>query len=267
MKKQRKFPTIFRVIEAIGRVTFLEIVRDRILYNILVCALLLLILSFLASSMSYIRPERIILDFGLSAVVLSCCLVGVLTGAGLLTKEFERRTLYVALSHPITRTQFLLGKFAGLVAVILVNWVLLSAVYLLILSYVAEKTGVISETLGVGLLLGLIQSIMISSVAVFFSSFSTTSLSVMVSIGLYLTGSNISQLRLVATRLKSPAGAFSINALAAVLPNFEYFNLGTQVTYGLPVSWRFVGLSVLYGLVVVGFLLLLAGVFIQGREV
>lgn len=267
MKKAQKYPTTLEVVQAVGKVTFLEIVRDRVLYNILVCAFLLLGVAFLASRLSFIRPERIIMDFGLTAVTLSCCMVGVLTGSGMLTREFERRTIYVALAHPISRAQFLLGKFSGLVAVIAVNWILLSLSYLIILTFVSEGAAIVSGTLLIALFLGLLQSIVISSVAVFFSTFSTTSVAVMISIGFYLVGNNTSQLRLVATKLKSPIGSFAMNTLAAVLPNLEYYNLGTKVTYALPVSWKFVSLSILYGLFVVVFLLIFAGFLIQRREV
>jgi len=261
-------PTTFQVAKAVGGVTFTEIVSDRVLYNILVFAFLLLGMSFLASRLSFMRQERIITDFGLAAVSLSCCMIGVLAGSNMLAKEFDRRTIYVALCHPISRGQFLLGKFLGLVAVLAANWALLSFAYLTILVSVSDNGfGSLNTTLFIALFFSFLQSVVLSSISVFFSTFSTTSLSIMISLGFYLIGNNISQLRLVAARLKSPLGSFSLSTLAALLPNLEYFNLGTKVTYGLSIGWRFVSASILYGLFVIGSLLLVSGFLIRGREV
>jgi ABC-type transport system involved in multi-copper enzyme maturation permease subunit len=264
----RQYPSFFRVAKAVGWVTFLEIIRDRILYNILICAFLLLSVGYLAARLSFLHPERILIDFGLAAVSLSCSGIGVLVGSTILIREFERRTAYVALCHPISRGQFLVGKFAGLIAVLSVNWALLSLAYLIILVFISGYgVGVVSATLFIALGLALLQSIVISTIALFFSTFSTTSLAIMISIGMYLIGNNISQIKLVAAHLKSPLEAFLLKGFATFLPNLEYFNLGTKVSYGLPVTFEFVALSILYAFAVVTFLLISAGFLIQGREV
>ncbi len=121
------------VMGAVGRVTFFEIIRDKVLYNVLVCAVLLFGVGFLASRLTFIQPERVVLDFGLASVAISCAMIGIFTGATLMGKEFERRTIYVALSRPISKSQFVFGKFFGLNVVILVNWVLLSVSFIAVL--------------------------------------------------------------------------------------------------------------------------------------
>lgn len=257
-----------RVARAIGWVTFLEIVRDKILYNVLLCTFLLFGVGWLASRLDFLRPDRIILDFGLASVGISSSVIAVLVGSGLLARELERRTIYVALSHPISRAQFVFGKFVGLSAVLAVNWILISISYLGLLFLSSESgLGIFSSTLFIAILLLLIQSLLLAAIAILFSTFSTTSLSVIFSLGFYLIGSNISQIRMVAVGLHSSVGSFIVNSLATLLPNFEHFNLGAQVTYGLPVTGAFISLSILYGLSVIGICLFLAGILIQTREV
>lgn len=267
MTQMIKLPSFFTVIRSVGRVTFIEIIRDKVLYNVIVCGVLLLGIAFLAGRLSFISPERIILDFGLAAVSVTSCVLGVLIGASLLTREIERRTVHVALSHPISKAQFLMGKFFGLTLVIAINWVLLSCAYLLILTLVAGNVAVVSKTLLWALFFGLLQSWMLSSITVLFSTFSTTSLSVMISLGFYLIGQNISQLKFAAAKVTSPFGVGALKTLTWILPNFEILNLGTQATYHLPVTWNFVVLGVLYCIFVIGFLLGFAGYFFQCREV
>lgn len=261
-------PRTWSVSRAIARVTFFEVIRDKILYNIIVCAALLFSVGFLASRLTFIRPERVTLDFGMSAVNISCAMIAIFTGSSLLGREFERRTIYVALSHPISRAQFILGKFLGIVSVIAVNWLLLSLSYLLLLWLsVGELRILLSGALFAGLFLLFFQSCVISAISILFSTFSTTSLSAIMTIGLYLVGNNVSEIRAVAARVKNPAGSIFLNGVATFIPNFEHFNLGSKVTYGLPVSAQFMVTGVLYALLLCAFLLVLAGILIRGREV
>lgn len=261
-------PSTLRVAPAIARVTFFEVIRDKVLYNIIVCAALVFMLGFLASRLSFIRPERITLDFGMSAVNLSCAMIAMLAGAGLIGREFERRTIHVALSHPISRAQFVLGKFLGLAAVVALNWALLCvADTLLLWSSGAELSLLITPALVIGWVLLLMQAWAVGAIAVLFSTFSTTSLSVIMTLGLYLIGSNISEIRGVAERMESPAGKSTLKIVAAVLPNFEHFNVGNRVTYGLPLEAAFVATAFVYGIALIAFTLLAAGFLIRRREV
>lgn len=259
-----KRPRLLAVLHAIGWVTFREIVRDKILYNSVLCALLLLGAGYLASRLTFVRPERVVLDFGLAATSLSCSFIAILIGAPLLGKEFERRTVFVALSKPISRFSFLLGKFTGLAAVVCANWVILTATFLVILTSVG---GQVHGTLAWGLILVLFQSLMVAVLALFFSTFSTTSLSAIITIGLFLVGNNISQIRLIATKTDSPLGKEVLNFFSYVFPNLEFFSLGTKVTYGLPVPIQYGLLSILYALVVIATVLALAGLLINRREI
>jgi Cu-processing system permease protein len=256
-----------KVIWSIAAVSFREIVRDKILYNILVIAILLMGLGFLASRLTFVRPDRVVLDFGVSAVNLSLVAIASLIGASLLNREVERRTMFLALSRPISRFHFVAGKYTGLCFVLLLNWFLVSAVCLgvLYLSGGVEAHS-FSSTLFIGLGLLLLQSWMMAAVAVLFSSFSTTSLSAVLAIGVYLIGNNISQLHDIARKAGSRIASMSLEGLSFLLPNLEYFNLGPRVTYGLEVSSSFILLSIGYAFVVSGFCLLLAGILIHKKE-
>lgn len=259
-------PSFWAVVQAVAKVTFLEIVRDKVLYNVLLAAILLFGVGFLASRLSEMSAVRVILDFGLSALSISCLLVSVLVGAGMLGKEFERRTIHVALSHPINRLQFVVGKYVGLASVLFVNWFLMSVVYFALIFLQADSLN-LSFTLGSAVLLVLLQTLVMAAVAVFFSSFSTTSLAVMFSLGIYLVGTNSSQIRLLAVRVKSEAGKALLNGIATFLPNLEHFNLGEKLTYDLPVTGQFVLTSVLYAVVVCSVCIVAAGLLVQAKEV
>lgn len=256
-----------QVIGSVASVSFREILREKILYNILVIAVLLLGLGFLASRMTFVRPDRVILDFGISAVGLSLVAIAALIGASLLNREVERRTIFLALSRPISRYQFVAGKYVGLLGVLVLNWSLVSLAFLGILYFSGGmEAHSFSVTLFVGLGLLLFQSWIMAGVAVLFSSFSTTSLSAVLAIGIFLIGNNVSQIHAAALRVHSHWGALCVDAIGFAIPNLEYFNLGTKVTYGIPVPARFILIAIGYSLVVSALLVTLAGALIHKKE-
>ena len=259
-------PNSWRVVSAIGRVSAMELIRDKILYNIVLFAVLLLGAGFLASKLTFVRPDRIVLDFGLTAVNLSCAAIAIFAGSAMLGREFERRTIFIALAHPISRMQFVVGKFLGIGIVLFLNWIILSAAYLLILSL----TGNVAENFHAALFLGLflvwIESLVLAGFAVLFSTISTTSLSAVMAVGIYLIGNNVSQIRLMAARTKNILAKETLEGFATFLPNLEYFNLGNKVTYALPVVPQFIFVAVVYGFALVAIAVLFAGVLIRNKE-
>lgn len=260
--------SVLRVCGAISWVTFREILRDKILYNIILVSVLLLGLGLLGSKLTWVRADRIVLDFGIAALNLSCAAIAIMIGASMINREIERRTILVALSHPVSRLEFVIGKFFGLVWILVLNWLLLSLMFLLILALSGGR--IASDfhlTLFWGIFLVLWESIALASVTVVVSTVSTTSLTAVIGIGFYLIGVNLSQLRLLALKTTSPLAAFSLKALALALPDFELFNLGSRVTYGIPVPISFVASSVLYSCALTFASLLIAGFLIDVREV
>lgn len=257
-----------RRVAAVARVTFWEIIRDKVLYNIVIFTVLLLGVGFLASRLTFARPERVVLDFGLSALSLACVMIAIFGGATLLPREFERRTLYLALSKPLTRPQFVVGKFGGLAMVILLNAFLLSIAYVIVLALtgggLAESW---SPTLGLALFFLLLQSWMLAALAVAFSALSTASLASFFGLGIYLVGNNISQIRFIAAKIRTAWVSSGIEGVTLLLPNLEYFSLGTKVTYGLPVGWTYSLGCIAYATVWIAVALAAAGFLVKWREI
>src|SRR2546423_9441728 len=121
---------------AIARNAFREAVRDRVLYNLIVFALLLIGSAIFIGELSGGQEIKIVTDLGLSAMLLFGVFIAIFVGVGLLYKEIERRTLYVILSKPIGRGQFLLGKYLGLCLTLLVNVAIMGVGLSLALVYV-----------------------------------------------------------------------------------------------------------------------------------
>lgn len=252
---------------AVARVTFWEIIREKVLYNIVIFTVLLLGMGVLASRLTSGHPERIVLDFGVSAVSIASMMIALFGGATLLPREFERRTLYVALSKPVTRPQFVFGKFVGLALVSALNVMLLCGAFLLVLSLTGRGLSMTwSTTLLSGLILIVVQGWMVAALAVMVSSISTASLSAMITLGIYLIGTNVSQIRFIAAKIATPWISRTIEGLSLLIPNLEYFSLGTKITYGLPIGLPYFLGCISYGFFWIAISIGVAGILVKWRE-
>src|ERR1700682_3478774 len=95
--------------------TFREAVRDRVLYNLVLFALVMMAAAILIGQISIDIEQIVIVNLGLSAISIIGLLISVFIGVGLVSKEIEKRPLYARLSKPLRRWEFVVGKFGGLV--------------------------------------------------------------------------------------------------------------------------------------------------------
>ena len=120
-------------IVAVAKNTFLEAIRDRILYGFLFFAVSLILFSMVLGQLSFNEEVRAIIDIGMAGISLFSVLMAIFLGITMLHKEIEKRTLYTILSRPISRTAYMVGKFFGLVATLFVQIALMTAVWIAVL--------------------------------------------------------------------------------------------------------------------------------------
>src|ERR1041385_55108 len=161
---------------AIARNAFREAVRDRVLYNLVLFVLLLIGSAIFIGELSAGQEVKIIIDLGLSAMLLFGAFIAIFVGVGLVYKEIERRTLYAILSKPIGRGQFLLGKYLGLCLTLLINVVIMGVGVSLALIYIHRGWEPLAAKIWPAILLIYFELIILTGVALLFSSFSSPAL-------------------------------------------------------------------------------------------
>src|SRR5437660_808441 len=162
---------------AIARNAFREAVRDRVLYNLVLFVLLLIAGAIFLGELSAGQEAKIIVDLGLSAMLLFGVFIAIFVGVGLVYKEVERRTLYAILSKPIGRGEFLLGKYLGLCLTLLVNVVVMAVGLSLALIYVKRGWNPLVARIWPAILLIYVELMILTGVAMMFSAFSSPALS------------------------------------------------------------------------------------------
>jgi len=120
---------------AIALNTFKEAVRNKILYFLLIFALLIMGFSGVISDLSIAAPEKLIKDLGLASIDFFGFLIAVFVGVYLVYNELDKKTIYTIVSKPIDRYQFILGKYFGLLITIYVNMLIMSIFFFAVLYF------------------------------------------------------------------------------------------------------------------------------------
>ncbi len=239
----RAIPPARAAIVAIALNTFREAIRDRILYLLLVFALIVIGVSRLLSLLTVGNEEKIIKDVGLSAISLFGVLTAVFVGVSLVFKEIERRTVYTLLANPVRRWQFLVGKFLGLLTVLVMNVGLMSLALCGLLLFRGESP----LPLLPAIVLILIELVVITAFALLFSSLTNPILAALMTFAVYVMGHLTWSLQLLRAKLEGGLAVGLCDALYWILPDLERLNLKAEVVHGLPVEAGFLTLGVLYG--------------------
>ena len=265
-----------RLIGHVAVNVFKESVRDKVLYNLVAFAVLLIFVSYLLGQLTAGQDIKIIKDLGLAAIASFGRLIAVFIGIGLVWKEVERRSIYSLLSKPIRRHEFVLGKYAGLALTLLVNVAVMTAAFYAVLAYLntqfpeAVRASWPAPATDPGMLWAIalifLELLLVTAVALFFSTFSSPFLSAALTCGLWVIGHFNSDLQSFETVVDSPVAGYLARALYYVLPNFAAFDIKTQVVYALPVPGAYMVATSAYALVYIALLLTGAAVIFSKRD-
>jgi ABC-type transport system involved in multi-copper enzyme maturation permease subunit len=265
-----------RAVRCIAVSVFRESVRDRVPYNLVVFAILLIASSFLIGQLTAGQDVKIIKDLSLAATAVFGLFIAIFIGIGLVSKEVERRSIYSLLAKPISRPQLVLGKYAGLVLTLAVNVAVMTAAQYAVLAYLtwtsdpaiqsAWDAPGIDPALLKAIVLIFVELMLITAIAVFFSTFSTPLLSAALTFGLYLVGHFNADLRNFEVAVNSKTAAWIARGLYHVLPDLSAFDVKTQVVHGLPVPAAYMALTIGYGALYIAVLLLTATFIFSRRD-
>lgn len=257
-----------RAIRTIATNVFRESVRDRVPYNLVVFAILLIASSYLLGQLTAGQDIKIIKDLGLAATSIFGLFIAIFIGIGLVSKEVERRSIYALLSKPISRPQFIAGKYAGLVLTLAANVGAMTLALYFVLSYMTFLASPDSraswETPGVdpallkAILLIFVELMLVTAIALFFSTFSSPILSAALTFGIYVAGHFNADLRNYGQVVDSPVAAGIARVLYHVLPDLAAFDVKMQVVHGLPVPAGYIVTTIAYGAAYIAALLLVA---------
>lgn len=250
-------------IHALASNTFREAIRNKLLYALLGFSIVMIGAGALLATLSYVEVDEILQDMGMAAIRLFSAGIAIFVGVGLIHDEVERRTIFTILSKPVSRSEFLIGKWAGLTFTVWLQLVLMAIAFVLV-SFLAGAPLSGDHAIAIGLL-GL-ELMVLVAIATLFSSFTTPMLASFYTFGLWLIGHLSRDLYLLGQQSDEASMSRLAGMLYAVLPDFEVFNKTLEAVHAQPIHGYEVGFATLYAVGYTGMILILAAAVFSRRD-
>jgi Cu-processing system permease protein len=248
-------------IVAIASVTLRDALRQKLAVNLLLFALLVMAASIVISELTFGEQYRIISDLALTSATAFGTLIAVFLGAGLVASDVQKRTLYPILAKPVSRTEYLLGRYAGLVTTLTLNLAVMAATTLIVLAIYRDGFGYLGTApLGAAFVALAAQLAVVGAVALLFSSFTNQTLAAIYTLSLVVAG-HLARDAIPFFRENALA-----RAVALVVPNLAALDLKVEVVYEQAVATSDLGLRLLYAVLYAGTALALAAAVFSRRD-
>lgn len=240
--------------------TYIEIYKSKVLISTFLASLGIVLITYIASEFTYGVPKRVIIDLGLGCISFVSVIISVLMGSNLIAQEIENRTIYMILSRPISRVNFLIGKVLGLSGIIVTNIFVLS---ITTLSFYYLMDGEFSSLIFWSILYSIIEAIICLNLVVLFSLLTNQVLSVIFTFSLYIVGHSFESFK----ELMSLSNSFLIDLLLKMynffIPNFSKLNIKDFILYKNDISMDYLLGTFSYGILYIFFLLIISSTLFE----
>lgn len=243
---------------------FRSVVRDRVLYLLGLFTLILLLASRLLPEISSVAAEKTLVDLGLAAIAVFSLVVTLFVGSGLINREIEQRTVFTALSKPLSRSEFIIGKHLGLSAVTAVLIGTMGLVYLVVL----QSYGIDFDWryMGLTLLFLLLELALLNAFALLFGVSTSSLLATLLTLAVYITGHLSPDVVKLARLTDNPGLQQAVKGLYLILPDLSQFNLRNDSVYGILPATPTLIATAAYGVAYTVFILMLSSLIFSKKE-
>lgn len=249
---------------AIAHNTAREALRSKVLYSIVGFAALVAAVGGLFGSASLGNQMKFVKDFSLFAISLFGVVIAVTIGVGMLHKELGKRTILNILSKPISRAEFLLGKFLGLLATLVLVVGMMDLVLVGVIGVFEGRFDPGLLAAGVSVLLELV---IVVAVAVFFSAVVVTpTLAGLFTVGTFIAGRCAGYLSFFQDEAHGAVVHASARLLYWILPHLDRLVITDQVVYGDTIPLAYLALAGVYAIAYATVTLALAVLVFERRE-
>jgi len=284
----------FQRILAIAANTLTELTRQKVFYVLLIFALVLIGSSVFMARFSFQQEFQIMKDISLGAMSIFSSLLAIVATARLIPQDVDDRTIYTILAKAVPRFEYLLGKLLGVLLLLAISVVLMSALFIVVL-YVREQT-VVSETLrqmsrapreqmddalkavraaglNIDILAGVaviyLKACLLAALTLFVSTFATTNIfTVVVMVFVYFIGHLQSTAREYWLEQQTTGWltrAF-LALVALIFPDLQAFNLVDEIVAGVAIPLALLAKTALLGIFYTGIYTLAATFVFYGKE-
>jgi ABC-type transport system involved in multi-copper enzyme maturation permease subunit len=269
---------MLRPLFPIAVITFKEGIRNRAIYGISLLALFMMVVNFLICQMVMRDVGKVAMDIALSTVSFTGLLLVFFVGINLMAKDLDKKTIYMVLARPVSRAQYILGKFLGMVFLVVASNIIQSSfagisLFVLQRMYPNYFLRFSWSMFFLALLFIVVMLILLTSLSFLFASFSSTSFIVLIlTIMSYIIGNSLSDVKALVESPQvvgihpSPLTVKIVQTAYYLFPNLSFFDIKTQAANGLTLTLPYIGWTLMYGLAYSAIVLSLACFIFSKRE-
>lgn len=258
--------------------TFKEGVRDRALFGIGLFALAMMGVSLIVVGLFMREIYKVAVDVNLSAIALSGLLLTFFVSINLMAKDIDKHTIYCVLSKPFSRSQYVWGKYLGIMLLILTAFFLLTlcstaTIFIIKSQFERYFTGFSWLEFYKAIYAEFLMFFVLNALIVFFSTITTSSfITLLFSIATYIAGQTIEEVVLFLKTSQSAEMVMSenisrlIDIVQYILPNLSVFDLKVQSAHAIVISFKYLGAITCYSLIYSCVLLLASSLIFRRRE-
>ncbi|MDH3717002.1 MAG: ABC transporter permease [Planctomycetota bacterium] len=269
----------FPKIAAVALTTGKEAVNQPLYYLTMTAGCFLLLLFIFTPYFTFGEDVKVYKDAGLQLIMILAIIVALWTASVSVAEEIEGRTALTVLSKPISRQQFVLGKYLGIVSPVALMFILLGTLFLICISYKVMYDARESSNAYVvwqdchlevirmvpGLVLAFMETVVLAAISVAISTRLSMLANLTICTAIYVVG------HLLPLLVQSGVGEFAIvqfmgQLFATILPVLEHFNIYGAVAAGKDVPLSYLGWVGVYTLVYVTIAMLLALALFDDRD-
>jgi len=248
---------------AIAENTFKEAWRQKILVLLAIFSVLFILVSVFLEPFALGESPKLLRDFGLAVASLFSILTVIIIGSNLVYKDIEKRTIYTVITKPVKRSEIIIGKFLGLLFLIAILSCSMAIIQQLV---IFAYEGVLDLSLILAVPLSLIEIMVLLSILLLFSSYSSPTLCTIMGVIFYIIGHASPDLKLFADQAEVAIIKYLAYGFYYVLPNLENFNLRLEMVHKLPIYLDQIIFSICYGFIYTIFLLYLSIMIFERKE-
>ena len=249
---------------ALAKFTLKGYLHEKVLLVVMLFALLLMLSSYVLSPLAVGAQQKIVIDIGLAAISIFSVALIVLLGAGSFHLEKERGILRALLAKPISRVEFVLGKYGGTVAMVSVVVLLMALVHMAVVFF---SGGALSKNLLSAVYLTLLEGGVVTALLTLFASFTSPVLGSFFTIACVVAGHFSTDLLRFSERMSGSVAKWIATGAYYLLPNLELLNIRSEAVHRLPLPDGFIFSVTLYAVIYAAAALYVATLIFRAKEV
>ncbi len=248
---------------AIAGTVYKESLRSKVIISLIIIAVLIIFASLFMSPIALGETERIVKDIGLSSISFFSLLIVLLSGTRLVYQETEKKTIYMIITKPISRARILWGKYLGLLSVIFTIGII-TGLFLLFVVIIA-KCG-LNWNLPLSILFIFLQFVLLSAIAIFFSTFTSPVMSGIFTIMTYIIGFLIKDMAFFIEKTDIIFLKWIIKGIMLIVPNFYYTDIKLQAIHSINISFPYIIFVICYSLIYSLFFMYISTLIFEAKE-